>query len=284
MQKSALLKSIKNSYEQYMINKYKYCNNDKWLTIIDNEELASFRFTDTLHITKLQIINCKQLNFVRVPLLLVDLTLNDCALNQINGIQLIVHLKTLNLAHNSITDINPLKNLVELTYLDAQHNQLCKIDTLSYLVNLRELILNNNQIFDVSPLKQLNLRKLYLDHNEIIDGTPLCKFSQSDVSLFNNKILHFRYLKSLNYYYFHKMFRMISIQDQRVPTRDEIYFSALSISNNDISQKINEQLIKLNNISKTSRAKILRLSIPVNSLMQRMDCMVQYYLKISGFF
>lgn len=152
---------------------------------------------------------------------LINLTINDHQISDVNSLSLMKNLKNLSLDNNQISDISSLSKLTELNLLFIQNNQINDITPLSGLTNLVSLnldknqitdvaslakltklnllLLQNNKISDITPLSNLiNMNKLYLSENQISDINPLSELTNLSVLwLKNNNISDITPLSSL---------------------------------------------------------------------------------------
>ncbi|CAL5984908.1 Conserved_hypothetical protein [Hexamita inflata] len=234
-----------DEYDQYMVDKFEpYLENNQlcityggdneeeneFLRLIvegyfdtqENDEIKSFAFINSFNIPELQLnlTNCKQVSFDRVPKQLIHLTIQSSQLKNIDGIQKIFGLEHLYLHRNELSDLNCLSSLQTLTTLALGNNKISDISFLESLTKLQSLFLSENQISDISVLeKLLNLNQLELNcnqisdiscfvkltdhqfstlnlsHNSIIDISALSKIESDVLSLANNQIIDINPLK-----------------------------------------------------------------------------------------
>ncbi|CAL6009559.1 CotH_kinase family protein [Hexamita inflata] len=163
--------NINSTYTQYeleMIKKYKSEVSYEELEIYKDKNLFQFQFVDQLKVKNLVLYGCFSLVFDKVPVNIVQLTVNECKLKSILGIQFMTNLKRLDLSNNLLADIQSLNLLVQLQHLHVNENKLVNIQPLSTLKQLQSLSLANNRIIDLQPIKQLRrLLSLDLSHNSI---------------------------------------------------------------------------------------------------------------------
>ncbi|CAL6099366.1 leucine-rich_repeat domain-containing protein [Hexamita inflata] len=105
--------------------------NGKSLTL-ENEKIINIQFTDILNIKKLIVNNCQNLQFLKTPVNITSLTINNCVdIYNIDGIGQMKQLTSLNLNQNSILLIEPVSQLNNLTYFSAKSNYIQDSFTLS---------------------------------------------------------------------------------------------------------------------------------------------------------
>ncbi|CAL5999110.1 leucine-rich_repeat domain-containing protein [Hexamita inflata] len=234
---------VEQQYESRRINQYisqvkenQLCIDERLLDLFHTKNaLQTFAFVDQLGIEELTILNCQCVSFDRVPAKVKELSVNNCNISQINGVQNITdlylldlqsnnriehitclqqmfNLTSLNLSGNAIEIIYPLRKLTNLLDLDVSFNSVIDISALSSLMKLKSLALCVNQIVDIYPVRNLiNLQKLYLDGNEIIDLFPLQNMNLEQLVLNDNFISDFNNFEQFK-------------TEQRVPTPIQVLF------------------------------------------------------------
>lgn len=101
---------------------------------------------------------------------LVELTLNDCRLSTVSGLENAVNLTYLDLGNNTIRNIEPLSAMSKLQFIDLQHNALNDLTALSSLYELSSLNVAYNMLMTLSPVCNITtLVTLDAGHNSIID-------------------------------------------------------------------------------------------------------------------
>ena len=124
------------------------------------------------------------------------LSLNDCQLNDLDGIGVLVGLIELSLCDNSITDVAPLAMHENLTTLNISGNKLSGLtiaDALSSCPSLRSLFLSRNPI-EKAPRYRLLIASL-IPCISMLDGLPVDHDAQAKIS--NGMILEAAYAMSL---------------------------------------------------------------------------------------
>lgn len=127
---------------------------------------------------------------------LQKLTLNNCSLSTISGLELAKNLTYLDLGNNAIRDITPLNKLSNLqtliikqnalndlsalstlsglTLLDVSFNNLTTISPISTLTGLKSLDISNNSLEEITSVQQLvNLEYLNVSCNGISNINPI---------------------------------------------------------------------------------------------------------------
>ncbi|CAL6079392.1 leucine-rich_repeat domain-containing protein [Hexamita inflata] len=175
-------------------------NNGKTLQINDNCAFMSFDFVDELNsVQNLILVNCPAITFTKVPTKIQQLSLQNCDIGHIGGIQQMTQLTLLQLTINDIKDICVLSYLVNLEELDLSNNKIECITALSSLKKLRILNLTNNLIYDIQSLSGLQkLRMLFISQNRVINVFAL-RFlvDLKELNLSHNRIINVNSLKYL---------------------------------------------------------------------------------------
>lgn len=105
------------------------------------------------------------------------LTYLDLSNNTIRNLDPLVsmrNLRTLNMAHNAVTNLSALSNLVNLETLDVSYNVLSSVSPITACVNLTSLVANNNQITGLDGIENLSvLTVLNVNKNALSDVSVL---------------------------------------------------------------------------------------------------------------
>ncbi|CAL5990259.1 Conserved_hypothetical protein [Hexamita inflata] len=147
-------------HELFLIKHYTPLIKDFKLNIQNNNYITSLKFMEKFDIKSLFIkgdyftrfknerkhSKCS-INFLFVPMNIVELHLTNSNLQSISGIQQMTQLKILNLRENQIYDIRCLQYLVQLTSLNLEDNCIMFIEPISKL-NIPDLYLKGNMIQD----------------------------------------------------------------------------------------------------------------------------------------
>ena len=165
------------------------CNLDVFLqanSIPDSVESVSIKMCEFSHLTFLSHLENLTELYIRTPYKstvsmkqlssftsLRSLSLYECKIEQIQGLETLTNLERLILPINKISKIDGLEHLHNLRLLALGSNNIKKIENLSNLTALETLDLESNQIEKLEGLDTLiSLRELYLNHNyiRIIEG------------------------------------------------------------------------------------------------------------------
>ncbi|CAL6049306.1 leucine-rich_repeat domain-containing protein [Hexamita inflata] len=158
----------KQKYNQAKIQQFEPLISNGKLEIQSNDSLKSLDFIESLDIEKLEIINCKNIQPKLSSESITDLTIENCALENIdftlNNIQ-ILNLNNNNLSTSVKICSSSFKQLKEL-YLNG--NKKLKINNIQGLLQLQKLNMANCDVYDITGLCELkNLRELCLDENDV---------------------------------------------------------------------------------------------------------------------
>ena len=126
---------------------------------------------------------------------LESVTLRDCGVESLEGVEALTALKTLSVDNFFVdaptkTDISALGSLTQLEELSLANNQISDISLLKGFTNLKVVSLENNNITDICPLENCRkLQEVWLNNNNITFIGTL-KFCQNleKVSLGGNNI------------------------------------------------------------------------------------------------
>ncbi|CAL6101370.1 Leucine_Rich repeats-containing protein [Hexamita inflata] len=181
--------SQKNNYSLIMNQKYKNQVQNQTLTVQNDGNLTDFGFTSDLNVINLSLLNCQNVKMpsnvkyfktvngqftdypevkVKVPAQIVSLTVNNCGINNLDGIEAIKQLQKLELINNLFNSIKPICLLVNVTQLTINGSKITNIEGIETMKQLQSLDLRDNSILSIEPLKQLvNLKQVSLDNNFI---------------------------------------------------------------------------------------------------------------------
>ncbi|CAL6114835.1 Conserved_hypothetical protein [Hexamita inflata] len=166
-----LINQLQQKHDSDMQNKYKPQVSYNKLEISSNTGIQDIKFMDQISVVCLILNGCTNFSFRRASTQLLYLTLNDCNISDLEGLQQFQQLKKLELIKNtqiqSVKQIFTLKNLLSLTISNTKLTNLVGIESLS---KLKYIDLRDNCIVSVEPLKPLqNIKQLLLDNNQILD-------------------------------------------------------------------------------------------------------------------
>jgi len=113
---------------------------------------------------------------------LTSLTLENCNLSSLQGLENARNLQYLNLRYNAIRNLNPISGCLNLQELYLSNNALDSLEALAGLVALRKLDIANNAIDSLEPIAALTeLTELLAQHNAITDVSYIGGFSKLTV-------------------------------------------------------------------------------------------------------
>ncbi|CAL6076573.1 Conserved_hypothetical protein [Hexamita inflata] len=158
-------------YDSDMPSKYQPQVNYNKIEIFSDTSIKDVKFMDQISVQCLILNQCKNFTFRKAPTQLLYLTLNDCNISDLEGLQQFQQLKKLELIKNtliqSVKQVYSLVNLLSLTISNTKLTNLVGIESLS---KLKYIDLRDNCIISVEPLKPLqNIQQLLLDNNQILD-------------------------------------------------------------------------------------------------------------------
>ncbi len=124
---------------------------------VQNAKLDSLTFLSSLnHLTDLDLTGCRfsseNLEVLAALPMLRKLTLSNCGLSTISGLENAQNLTQIDLSNNTIRNLDPLSGLTKLTEIDLQHNAVTDLSALSALTELATLDVCYNSIQSLSPL------------------------------------------------------------------------------------------------------------------------------------
>lgn len=163
--------------------------------IISGQTFDSLRFLTSLtDLTELSLHNCRiqteDISIIAALPNLKRLTLSDCSLSTISGLEKAQNLEYIDLSNNTIRNLEPLAHLMKLQEIDLSHNALTGLNVLSSMSNLEVLNVSYNSLTSITPIATCaKLRWLNADHNELtslsgVDNLPELSF----LSVKNNAI------------------------------------------------------------------------------------------------
>jgi internalin A len=107
-------------------------------------------------------------------LLLEDLSMQECGLDDISDIEHLTYLKILNIQDNNIISIQPLVHMTQLQWLGASKNKINNISAFTNMPMLEQVDFRWNNVIDISPISNLiNLKILYCGVNNIESLKPV---------------------------------------------------------------------------------------------------------------
>ncbi|CAL5984357.1 Conserved_hypothetical protein [Hexamita inflata] len=166
-----LIAPLLAKYDSELSSKYQNEVHYNKLEIFSDNTIKQIQFMDKISVECLILNKCTSFSFRRAPTQLLYLTLNDCNITDLDGLQQFQQLKKFELIKNtniqSIKQVYSLTNLLSLTVNDTKITNLVGIESLS---KLQYIDLRDNCIVSVEPVKSLqNLKQVLIDNNFIQD-------------------------------------------------------------------------------------------------------------------
>ena len=141
------------------------------------ENLSSLANLITLTITDTAVLGDELPVIGKLPKL-EQLTLSDCGLSTISGLENAKNLISLNLSNNTLRNISPLSSMEKLQTLQLQHNVVEELSALSSLNALTKLDASYNTLKSAAPISSLTgLNWLDLSNNTLQDVTGIEKLT-----------------------------------------------------------------------------------------------------------
>lgn len=121
---------------------------------------------------------------------LTYLDLSNNTLRNLNVLSSMTTLTEINLNHNAVTDLSALSELPNLTKLSVNFNSLHSLDPVSSCSQLTHLEADNNQLYSLSGMEYLPLLShLSVDYNDLTDVSVLCNNPElTNLSIASNAI------------------------------------------------------------------------------------------------
>ena len=146
---------------------------------IQDQTLDTVSFLNGLvHLKELNLTDCRfsgnNLDVIASLPKLTQLTLSDCGLSTIAGLENAVNLTDLDLSNNTIRNLKPLSGLTQLRNLNLGHNAVTSLEVLTGLNNLETLDVCYNVLPTLSPITACpNLTSIVANNNQITELTGL---------------------------------------------------------------------------------------------------------------
>ncbi|CAL6070678.1 Conserved_hypothetical protein [Hexamita inflata] len=158
-------------YDYDMQSKYQPQVNYNKIEISSDTNIKDVKFMDQISVYCLVLNKSSNFSFKRAPTSLLYLTLNDCNISDLEGLQQFQQLKKLELINNTqIQSVKQIYSLVNLLSLTISNTKLTNLVGIQALSKLKYIDLRDNCIVSVEPLKPLqNIKQLLLDNNQILD-------------------------------------------------------------------------------------------------------------------
>ena len=141
--------------------------------IIQDQTLDSVSFlTELTNLKELKLTDCRfassDLDIIAGLPALERLTMSNCGLSTVAGLENAKNLTDLDLSNNTIRNLSPLSNLTALRNLNLAHNALTALNDLSGLVNLQGLNVCYNVLTSLTPITSCSdLTALIANNNRI---------------------------------------------------------------------------------------------------------------------
>ncbi|CAL6057206.1 Conserved_hypothetical protein [Hexamita inflata] len=127
------LELVQIKYDNELKSKYQNQIVNFKLTVNGDNTLREIKFAENLNIVNLEVYQCANVNFNRVPGNIKSLTVMNCGLITIDGIQ----------------------DMKQLLFVDLRENEIVSIQQLRELINLKHVLIDDNHITDLEILQQL---------------------------------------------------------------------------------------------------------------------------------
>ena len=163
--------------------------------VIEKQTFDSVRFLSGLtYLKELTLTDCRftasDLEVIASIPMLQKLTLAECGLSTISGLEKAQNLTYLNLRNNTVRNLEPITGLVKLQELDLQHNALTSLTALSGMTSLETLNISYNSVSSLAPIATcVKLNWLDASYNSLatlgaVDNLPALSYlSASNNSL-----------------------------------------------------------------------------------------------------
>ena len=169
-------------------------------TTVSAEEVVSIGKLPNLQ--KLTLTNCSlsTVNGLDAAKELIYLDLSNNAIRNITPLGSLKKIMQLNLSHNALDDLTALSPLSTVTELDVSFNGLTTLSPITALTGLQVLFANDNVITNLVGFQQLTaLQKLVFSNNKIADISPLADCIElTDLEFTNNSVKDISILANMN--------------------------------------------------------------------------------------
>ncbi|CAL6090371.1 leucine-rich_repeat protein [Hexamita inflata] len=166
-----LLQQAKQDNE--MCNKYQPVTKFQTIYIENDGVIKDLKFAEKLDLVEIILSKCVNVKFNRNPSNLQYLSLQDCNIQDISGLQNFTQLKKLQITNGPLRSLSHISSLVNLVSLQITGSKLTNIVGIGNLKQLQYLDLSENAIISIKPLSSLlksnYFKHLYLDNNFITD-------------------------------------------------------------------------------------------------------------------
>ena len=162
---------------------------------IANQTLDTIEFLATLtNLKDLSLTGCRfapqDLEIIAGLPNLSRLTLVDCSLSTLAGLENAQQLSYLDLSNNTIRNLEPLANLTNLQTLKMGHNALTNLNAISGLTGLMELDVSYNSLTTLAPLSECwSMISLLANNNQITTLEGIDRLSELKILNLNKNQL-----------------------------------------------------------------------------------------------
>ena len=162
---------------------------------ISKQTFDSLRFLTSLtELTELKLIDCRiqteDLSIIAALPNLKRLTITDCSLSTISGLEQAQNLEYVNLSNNAIRNLEPLSQLIKLNEINLSHNALTGLSVLNSLPNLEKLDVSYNSLTSISPVAACTkLKWINANHNELPEIGGIDKLPSLQYLALSNNVL-----------------------------------------------------------------------------------------------
>ncbi len=124
---------------------------------IQNYNLSSLQFLNSLsQLESLTMTECRisaeDLSIIAAIPTLKILSISDCGLSTLSGLEIAQNLEVLDLSENTVRNLEPLIGLTRLRSINLSQNAVTSLSALSGLVNLEKLDVSYNSISSILPI------------------------------------------------------------------------------------------------------------------------------------
>ena len=162
---------------------------------ISNHTLDSVDFLTSLsNLKELNLTGCRfepnDLETIAKLPGLTQLTLADCGLSTLAGLEYAQNLTYLDLSNNTVRNLEPLAVMSKLKTLKMSHNALTTLSAISNLTNLVEVDISYNALSSLAPLSNsLGMSSLLANNNHISTLEGMDKLSELKILNLNKNEL-----------------------------------------------------------------------------------------------
>ncbi|CAL6075353.1 leucine-rich_repeat domain-containing protein [Hexamita inflata] len=153
--------------------KYHQATKFQTLYVENDNTIKDLKFSEKLDLVEIILKQCTNVRFTRTPNNLQYLSLQDCNIQDISGLQNFTQLKKLQITNSPLRSLSHISSLVNLVSLQITGSKLTNIVGIGNLKQLQYLDLSENAIISIKPLSSLlksnYFKHLYLDNNFITD-------------------------------------------------------------------------------------------------------------------